>query len=97
MPGGTLGCSDGGSRPSVSPAQLAGEVCLALRLGPTSSEVPSGLGWSWGLRREARREQERQAGGALQDQRSRKGAEGVCPAHSSPGSLLGSQVGSPAL
>ena len=37
------------------------------RAGPTPSEVPSGLGWSWGHRREDRREQESQAGGALQD------------------------------
>ena len=38
-------------------------------------------------------------GGASQtpDWRSRRGEEGVCPAHSSPGSLLGSQVRYPAL
>ena len=57
-PSGTL---IGGSMSSVSPAQLAGEVYLALGLGPTLSEVLSGLGWSWGHRREAGRGQERQA------------------------------------
>ena len=31
------------------------------------------------------------------DRRSRKGEEGVCPVHSSPVSLLGSQVRGPAL
>ena len=31
-------------------------------------------------------------GGALQDQKSRKGVEGVCPAHSGRGSLLSSQA-----
>ena len=38
---------------SVSPAQSAGEICPALQLGPTPSEVPSGLGWSWWHRMEA--------------------------------------------
>ena len=36
----------GGSMGRVSPAQLAGEVCPALGLGPMPSEVLSGLGWS---------------------------------------------------
>ena len=56
---------------------------------------PSGSSWSWGRRREDRREQERRAGGALQDQMSGKGAEGVCSAHSGMGSLLSSHDGSP--
>ena len=63
----------------------------------TPSEAPSGPCWSWGRRRKAGAEQERQVGGALWDRRSQRGAEGVCPTHSTPGSLLGSQVGSPAL
>ena len=46
----------------------------------------------WGCR-----DQERQVGGARPERRSRRGEEGACPAHSSPGSLLGSQVRSPAL
>ena len=53
IPAGTLGGSDqGGSM--LSPAQLAGEVCLALGLGPTPSEAPLGPRGSWGHRREAR-------------------------------------------
>ena len=35
---------------------------------------PLRLGWSCGHRREDRREQERQAGGALQDRRSKRGS-----------------------
>ena len=73
MPGGTLRGSDQRrSGPSIFPAQSAREVCPALGLGPTPSVVPSGPGWSWGHRREARREQERQSRGVLQDQRIRK-------------------------
>ena len=59
------------------------------------SEDPSCLGWSWGHRREDRREQERQEGRVLQDQRSRKGAEGICPTQSGMGSLLSSQASPP--
>ena len=42
-----------------------------------------------------RGEQEKQVEGALQDRRSGRGEEGICPSHSSPGSLLDSQVRSP--
>ena len=84
------------STPSISPAQLAGEVCPAMGLG-TPSEAPSGPRWSWGNRREAEGEQERQAGGALQDWRSRWRVEGVGLSHLGPGSLLGTQVGSTTL
>ena len=45
----------------------------------------------------SREEQERQVGGALQDQRSGRGAECICPTHSGPKSQLDSQVGSPTL
>ena len=41
-----------GSAWSVSPAQLAGEVCPALGPGPMPSEAPFRLHWSWGHRRE---------------------------------------------
>ena len=71
------GLRSGGSAPSISLAQSAREVFPALRLGPTPSEVPSGPHGSWGHRREARGEQERKAGEALQDQRSGRGVEGV--------------------
>ena len=86
-------------------ARIRGRACQAFSLPnqPGKSAQLSGwvlrpqkslrLGWSWGHRREARREQERQVGRAIQNWRSRRGAEGVCPAHLSPGSLLGSQVG----
>ena len=90
-----LGAQIRGSGPSVTPAQSAGEVSPALGPGPMPSEVPSGLGWSWRCKREAGRQQERQVGGALQDERSSKGAEGICPAHSGPGSLLSSQADLP--
>ena len=46
--------------------------------------------WGWG-------DQERQAGGTLPDWRIRRGEEDICPIHSRPGSLLGSQVRYPAL
>ena len=94
---GPSGAQIGGSMPSISPAQSAREALLALRTGPMHSEAHSGPHWSWGHRTQARGEQEREMGGALQDQRSRRGAEGICPAHSGRGSLLGSQAGSPAL
>ena len=93
-PGGTFGGLDQGA--------LCPEFPLPNCLGKSSQLLvwvlhpqrpPSGLCWSWGRRREAGREQERQSGGALQDWR----VEGVCPTHSSLGSLLGSQMGSPTL
>ena len=52
----------------------------------TSHTGPGGIG------RRPRGEQEKQMGGALRDRRSRRGEEGIFPAHLSPGSLLGSQV-----
>ena len=80
--------------PSISPAQWAGEVCLALGLGPMPADVPSGLGWSWGCRRKAGREQDREVGGALWEQeRSR----GHLPCSLRLRELLGSQVWSPTL
>ena len=48
--------------------------------------------WVPGGIKGGRGDQERQAGGALPDQRSRRGKEGICSIHLSPGSLLGSQV-----
>ena len=62
---------------------------------PSPSKAPSGPHGSWGHRREAgeirrgRREEP--------SRRSRREAEGDCPAYKRPGSLLGSQVRSPAL
>ena len=50
-----------------------------------------------GTGRRLRGDQERQVGGALPDWRSRRGDKGICPAHSSPGRLLASEVRSPAL
>ena len=52
--------------------------------------VPLGIGGRPGRSGEA-------GGGALPDQRSRRGEEEIYPTRSSPGSLLGSQVRSPAL
>ena len=84
---GPSGARIGGSTPSISPAQLAREVCLTLRPGPTPSEDPCRPRWPRGCRGRTG-----EAGG-----RGPPGPAGVCPTHSSPGSLLGSQVGSPAL
>ena len=60
------GLRSGGSSPSVYPGHSAREGCPVLRRSPTSSEAPSGPHGSWGCRREARGEQERQAGGAAE-------------------------------
>ena len=63
------------------------------------SPTPNPPHWSWGHRREAReiRRGRREGPSQTPDLRTRRGEEAVCPAHSSPGSLLGSQVRSPAL
>ena len=62
------------------------------------SKAPSTLHGSLGAQDRGQGDQERQVGGgAFPDSRSRRGEEGICPAHSSSGRLLGSQVRSPAL
>ena len=71
-------------------AQLLGHV-LCIQSHPLGCVGPGGIGWRPGG------EQEKQEGGALQDQRSRRGTEGICFAYLNLGSLLGYQVGSPAL
>ena len=53
--------------------------------------------WPWGHKREDSGEHDRQVRGALQDKRSGRVAECICPANSGPGSLLGSHAGSPNL
>ena len=95
-PGGTIGGWDpGGARPEYplpnrpeKSAQLLGQV-LRPQGAPLGRVGPGAIGGRLGG------EQERQAGGALQDRRSRRGAEGVCPTHSSPGSLLAPRWGPP--
>ena len=82
-PGGTLGGSDQGGvhlafpLPSWprKPAQLSGQVLCPQRPAP-------GCVGPGGRRREGGGEQERQVGGTFQDLRSRRGEEGICPAHS---------------
>ena len=66
-----------GNALSISPAQLAWLSGRSYTLrGPLQAVL------LLGARREVEGEQERQAGGALQDRRSRRGAESVCPSHS---------------
>ena len=60
-----------------------------------ASKAPSRLHRSWGHRREAG--EIRGGGQEGPSWRSGRGEEGVCPTHLNPGSLLGSQVRSPAL
>ena len=64
-----------------------------------SKPSPPGHVDPWGHRREAGEIRRGRWEGASQtpDWRSRRGEEGICPAHSSPESLLGSQVRSRAL
>ena len=62
---------------------------------PLSSKAPSRLPGSLATQGRSQGDQERQGGGSLQDQTSRRGEEGVCTIHLSPGSLLGSQMRSP--
>ena len=92
-PGGTLRGSDQrGAGPAFplpnrlgKSAQLPGQALHPQR---------SPLGWVGprGCRRDARREQKRQTGGALWDQRSRRRVGGICSAHWDLGSLLSSQA-----
>ena len=85
-----MGSDQGRARLIFPLPNWLGEACLALGLGPTPSEAPPGCTDPGHIGE--RGEQERQAGGALQDQRSRRGVEGICPTHLGPGSLLGSQA-----
>ena len=64
------------------PAELPGRF-PALQSPLQAVWVPGGIGGR------LRGEQERQVGGALRDRRSSRGAEGVCPAHSSSGKPAG--------
>ena len=91
------GLRSGWSAPSISPAQLAGEVCQALGPGPTPSEAPSGPHWSWGHRKEAEGRTGEAGRRGPPGPEEQEGVEGVGPTHSSPGSLLSSQVQSPTL
>ena len=70
---------------------------LSSQANPLPSKTPSRLRGSLGEKEGGQGDQERQVGGTLWDRRSRREEEGICPAHSSPGSLLGSQVRLPAL
>ena len=84
-----------GERAQRFPCPVSLEACPALRLGPMPSEALLQPHWSWGHRREAgeiRRDRWEEPSWT-----SWRGEEGVCPTHSSPGSLLGSQMRSPAL
>ena len=75
------GFGSGESAPSVSPPQSAREVCPALRPGPTPTEASPQPHWSRGVGPTPGEEKEKQAGGDLQERRSRRGTEGVGPNH----------------
>ena len=106
--GGRLGRSgeaDGRSHPGWAgeegrvialPTRAQG-ACWAPRPVPCPPKHPPGHVCPWGHRKKAEeRTGEADGRGPLRPE-SRRGEEGVYPPHSSPGSLLGSQVRSPAL
>ena len=68
---------------------------LSSQADPLPSKAHSRLRGSPGHRSKAREIRRGRREGPSRT--GRAGEEGVCPTHSSPGSLLGSQVGSPAL
>ena len=77
------------------PGPLGLGSLLSSQAGRTPPKPPPGHVGPWGHRREAgeiRRGRREGLSG-----KSGRGAEGDCPAHSGTGSLLGSQVRSPAL
>ena len=99
MPGGTLGGSDQGEACTAFP--LPKQLRKSAQLSQPRSYALRGPLWAsllLGARREARENRSSRPHGSLGHRReSRRGAECNHPTHSNPGSLLGSQVGAPAL
>ena len=81
------------------PAHSGSGSLLSSHADHPPSRAPPGCVGPWGHRREDEeiRRDKQEGPSQTPDWRSRRGEESVCPAHSSTGSLLGSQVMSPDL
>ena len=91
-------CPQGGAEGDCPTHSGTGRL-LSSRDDPRPPNPPPGHMGPQGRRREAgeMRRGRREGPSQTPDPRSRRGEEGVCPAHSSPGSLLGPQGRSSAL
>ena len=78
---------------AVCPTHLGTGSLLSSLTGPLPSKAPPRPRGSFGAQEAGKGDQKRQGKGPFG--RSGRGEEGICPAHSSPGSLLSSQVRSP--